>query len=136
VVQATKTARYNKLTYYGGLALAILFFGGFFFKSYWDEYSFNRDTTKLLAYYKHVVPDSIADGDLNSARHIVWKHRHNRKRLWEKLEKKYGVPVREAHEWGDYDDGKGESVEGEEEEHEDLDEKDSEDEEAATGDEL
>jgi hypothetical protein len=33
-------------------------------KSYWEEYVFQRDTSKLLAYYKHVVPGSMSDGDL------------------------------------------------------------------------
>lgn len=81
----------------------MLFFGGFLARSYWEEWSFNRDTEKLLAYYKHVIPDSIADGDRRNAMHIVWKFRGKRKALWKKLEKKYGEPVREPWEWDDYE---------------------------------
>lgn len=119
VVQAVKTARASAFKYYLGVALAAIFFGGFFFKSYWDEHTFNRDTEKLLAYYKHVLPDSISDGDIHNARHIVWKHRSNRKRLWEKLEKKYGVPMREANEWEEDEDVGGGAAD--EEEAEDID---------------
>lgn len=102
VVQATKSARNSAIRYYIGIALAILFFGGFLVRSYWEEYTFNRDTKKLLAYYKHVVPGSIADGDDRNAMHIVWKYRSSKQKLWAVLEKKYGVPVREAHEWDGY----------------------------------
>jgi hypothetical protein len=64
VVQATKSARMSAIQWYLGIAFAILFFGGFLVKSYWDEYVFERDTRRLLAYYKNVVPGSMSDGDL------------------------------------------------------------------------
>lgn len=102
MVQATKSARNSALQYYIGVTLAVLFFGGFLARSYWEEYTFNRDTKKLLAYYKHAIPGSISDGDENHARFLVWKFRHKKKKLWSGLEKKYGIPVREVHEWEDY----------------------------------
>jgi hypothetical protein len=86
-----------------GIALAVLFFGGFLAKSYWEEYVLNRDTAKLLAYYQHVIPGSISDGDHRNAMHIVYRYRHNKAALWKKMETKYGVPLREAHEWEGYD---------------------------------
>lgn len=101
MVQATKSARNSKLRYYIGVILAIVFFGGFFIKSYLEESSFEYDTKRLLAYYKHVIPGSIADGDLNNARYLVWKYRGKRNKLWKRLESKYGVPVRHVNEWTD-----------------------------------
>lgn len=68
-------------------------------KSYYEEYVFHRDVKRLLAYYKHVIPGSISDGDEQNARHLVWKYRYKKERLWNKLETKYGRPVLHAHEW-------------------------------------
>jgi len=99
VVQATKTARASWLRYWIGLTLAILFFGGFLVKSYWEERVFNRDTKKLLAYYKNVLPGSMHDGDEHNARYLVWKYRGKKTKLWRMLEKKYEHPVLEIHEW-------------------------------------
>jgi hypothetical protein len=95
------------LRYYIGTILAVLFFGGFFVRSYWEEHVFNRDTERLLAYYKHVLPGSIHDGDLNSARYAVYRYRSKKEKLWKMLEKKYEEPVRHVGEWEGYDDGKG-----------------------------
>ena len=87
------------MRYWIGIILAIAFFGGFLIKSYWEERVFNRDTVKLLAYYKNVVPGSFQDGDEHNARYLVWKYRGNKAKLWRVLEKKYGQEVKEAHEW-------------------------------------
>jgi hypothetical protein len=103
VVQAVQSARTSAFRFYMGIALAVLFFGGFLLKSYWEEYVLNRDTAKLLAYYEHVIPGSISDGDHRNAMHIVYRYRHNKAALWKKMEAKYGVAVREAHEWEGYD---------------------------------
>jgi hypothetical protein len=65
VVQATKSARRSAFLWYLGIAFCILFFGGFLAKSYWEEFVFERDTRKLLAYYKHVIPGAMSDGDLH-----------------------------------------------------------------------
>lgn len=100
VVQATKSARNSMIRYWVGIVLAIAFFGGFMIKSYWEEHVFERDTKRLLAYYQHVVPGSAA-GDQHNARYLVWKYRGKKKALWTRLEKKYGVEVRHAHEWDD-----------------------------------
>jgi hypothetical protein len=107
VVQATKTARNSLLRYYIGTIFAILFFGGFFVRSYYEEHVFKRDTERVLAYYKHILPGSMHDGDVDGARYVVWKYRSKKEQLWRLLEKKYEVPVRQADEWADYDDGKG-----------------------------
>jgi hypothetical protein len=93
VVVATKSARNSAIRYYLGILFAILFFGGFLFKSYWDDYVLNRDTERLLAFYKHVLPGSYHDGDLHSARYTCYKYRHKKAKLWRNLEKKYGFPV-------------------------------------------
>ena len=69
-------------------------------KSYWEEHVFERDTKRLLAYYKHATPGS-ANGDVHNARYLVWKYRGKKKALWKRLEVKYGIPVRHAYEWED-----------------------------------
>lgn len=68
-------------------------------KSYVEERVFERDTKRLLAYYKHVVPGSIMDGDEHNARYLVWKYRGKKDKLWKRLETKYGEPVLETHEY-------------------------------------
>ena len=93
VVQALKEKRKSTLSYIFWVIAAILFFGGFMFKSWYEDYQFNTDTDKLLAYYKHVSPGSLADGDRNQARYLVWKYRGRSDKLWKRLETKYGVPV-------------------------------------------
>ncbi|KAL7556874.1 hypothetical protein ACA910_011842 [Epithemia clementina (nom. ined.)] len=93
VVQAVKSARGRLYEYYGWLAFAILFFGGFFVKSYWEDYVWKRDTSRLLEYYKTVSPGSPQDGDADTARWLAYKYRHNKDKLWNNLETKYGVPV-------------------------------------------
>jgi hypothetical protein len=95
------------LRYYIGIILAVLFFGGFFVRSYWEEHVFKRDTERLLEYYKHVLPGTINDGNLNGARYAVYRYRNKKEKLWKMLEKKYDEAVRHVGEWDDYDDGKG-----------------------------
>lgn len=68
-------------------------------RSYYEEYAFKRDVKRLLAYYKHVVPGSISDGDENNARYLVWKYRNQKEKLWKTLETKYGEPVLNVDEW-------------------------------------
>ncbi|GAX24304.1 hypothetical protein FisN_4Lh416 [Fistulifera solaris] len=99
VVQATKSAFQSTMRYYIGIIVAILFFGGFMVRSYYEEYAFKRDVKRLLAYYKHVIPGSISDGDENNARYLVWKYRNQKEKLWKTLEKKYGEPVLYPDEW-------------------------------------
>jgi hypothetical protein len=96
---------------------AILFFGGFMVKSYVEERVFERDTKRLLAYYKHVVPGSIMDGDEHNARYLVWKYRGKKDKLWKRLETKYGEPVLGIHEYPEE-----EEVAEEEQDVENLDE--------------
>jgi hypothetical protein len=93
VVVATQSARNSAIRYYLGILFAILFFGGFLFKSYWDEHVLERDTKRLLAFYKHMVPGSFHDGDEHNARYTCYKYRNKKSSLWRKLEKKYGEPV-------------------------------------------
>ena len=101
MVQATQSARNSALRWYLGVFFAIAFFGGFLIKSYWEERVFERDTRRLLAYYKHVIPGSLSDGDEHNARYVVWKYRNKKEKLWKSLEKKYGEPVLHEHEWPD-----------------------------------
>ena len=118
VVQATKSARWSAIQWYLGVGFAVLFFGGFLVKSWWEERVFERDTRRLLAYYKHVLPGSMLDGDVNNARYVVYKYRNKKDKLWKGLEKKYDVPVLLEHEWEDYNQDEDNS-----DEHEDLDTK-------------
>ena len=108
----------SKIQWYLGVGFAILFFGGFFVKSWWEQRVFDRDTRRLLAYYKHVLPGSMLDGDVQNARYVIYKFTNKKNKLWKGLEKKYQIPVLLEDEWEDYNDG--EEDEGDEE-HEDLD---------------
>ena len=85
-----------------------------------EERIFERDTHRVLAYYKHAAPNSFHDGDERHARYMVWKYKGKKDKLWRRLEAKYDIPVKHAWEWEDEeetnDDGKKE-----EEEAEDLD---------------
>lgn len=113
VVQANTSARNSKLRYYLGLFLAVAFFGGFLFKSWYEQRVFERDTARLLAYYKNVIPGSMNDGDIHNAQYLVYKYRNKKHKLWKNLEKKYGAAVLEEHEWSD---AKVTAEEGDEEE--------------------
>eukprot|EP00934_Nitzschia_sp_Nitz4_P004613 Nitzschia sp. Nitz4//scaffold114_size70088//36299//38756//NITZ4_005978-RA/size70088-augustus-gene-0.5-mRNA-1//1//CDS//3329533426//4603//frame0 len=101
VVQANTNARNSKIAWYVGVFLAVAFFGGFLVKSWWEERVFERDTRRLLAYYKNVIPGSISDGDTRNAKYLVWKYRNSKNKLWKQLEKKYGEPVLYEHEWAE-----------------------------------
>jgi len=103
---------------------SVLFVGGFLVKSYVEERVFERDTQRVLAYYKHAAPNSFHDGDERHARYMVWKYKGKKDRLWRRLEAKYGVPVRHSWEWDDDDDDEdqeGGKKAGEDEDAEDLD---------------
>jgi len=108
------------LRYWIGIILAVAFFGGFLVKSYWEERVFERDTKRLLAYYKHATPGSFHDGDEHNARYLVWKYSKKKDKLWRMLEKKYGEPV--LQEW-EYPEPEEKEEEEEPEEH-NLDDED------------
>jgi len=127
VVQAMKSARGRLYEYYGWLTFAVLFFGGFFAKSYWEDYVWKRDTQRLLDYYAHIIPGSIQDGDRDTASWLAYKYRHNKEKLWNNLETKYGHPVPD--EWPE--DWVDETKKPEEPEEVDLDGETTED--AAAG---
>lgn len=114
IVQATKNARTSTILYYLKWLLAIGFFGGFLIKSYVEEKVFDRDVRRVLAYYKHVAPGSIADGDEHNARYLVWKYKGKKDKLWRRLEVKYGHEVLHAHEWPENEE---KTVEEEEEQN-------------------
>jgi hypothetical protein len=99
VVAANKSARNSAIRYYVGLLFAILFFGGFLTKSYYDDYVLKRDTDRLLAFYKKVVPGSYHDGNEHDARYVCYKYRNKKEKLWRNLEKKYGEPVLQTQEY-------------------------------------
>lgn len=83
---------------------------------------FERDTRRLLAFYRHVIPGSLSDGDLHNARYVVWKYRNKKEKLWKSLEKKYGEPVLHEYEWPEVEP---EETEPEAEENLDEDEGDA-----------
>jgi len=118
IVQATKSARNSKLLRWGTIIGSVLFIGGFLVKSYVEERIFDRDTQRVLAYYKHAAPNSFHDGDERQARYLVWKYKGKKDALWRRLEAKYGVPVKHAWEWDDEED---EKAKDEDEAAEDLD---------------
>jgi len=118
IVQATKSARNNRLMRWGLIIGSTLFIGGFLVKSYVEERIFERDTQRVLAYYKHAAANSFHDGDERQARYLVWKYKGKKDRLWRRLEAKYGVPVKHAWEWEDEEEDGEEKAE---EEAEDLD---------------
>ena len=119
IVQATKSARNSKLLRYGTIAGLTLFIGGFLVKSFVEERVFERDTRRVLAYYKRAAPNSFHDGDERQARYLVWKYKGKKEALWRRLEAKYGMKVMNEWEWPEEED---EGAEGkEEDEAEDLD---------------
>jgi len=130
VVHAVKEAEKNKFWYYASIIGAILFFGGFMLKSWYGEVTFEKNTKKLLAYYNHVLPESLAADDKRQAQYLVWKYSNNIDLLWRRLEAKYGVPVPDS--WPDDEDDEEENGEehivdmDDEESTNNLDEQDSE----------
>lgn len=93
VAVANKAARNSAIRYWVALIFAVCFVSYFLFKSFWDDHILKRDTKRLLAYYKHVIPGSIHDGDEHSAMYTCYKYRNKKEKLWRNLEKKYGEPV-------------------------------------------
>ncbi len=100
-----------------------MFIGGFLVKSFVEERIFQRDTERVLAYYKRAAPNSLHDGNEHGARYLVWKYKGKKDKLWRRLESKYGIPVKHAWEWDDDDEdgGKDGTSNNEDEEAEDLD---------------
>lgn len=100
-----------------------MFIGGFLVKSFVEERIFQRDTERVLAYYKRAAPNSLHDGNEHGARYLVWKYKGKKDKLWRRLESKYGIPVKHAWEWDDDDEdgGKDGTSNNEDAEAEDLD---------------
>jgi hypothetical protein len=99
--QATKAARSSTLWFWIRIVGAIVFFGGFMTKSYVDERNRERCAQKILAYYKRASPNTINDGDQHHAHYTCYKYRGKVNKLYKKLEKKYGVVMKEVDEWED-----------------------------------
>jgi hypothetical protein len=129
IVQANKSARNTKLLRWAGIIGSIAFVGGFLIKSYVEEKIFERDTERVMAYYKHAAPNSFHDGDERQARYLVWKYKGKKDALWRRLEAKYGQPVRHAWEWDEVEEKK-------EEEQEEADDLDGEENQEDAGEEL
>jgi RNase H-fold protein (predicted Holliday junction resolvase) len=70
-------------------------------KSYVDERNRERCAQKILAYYKRASPNTINDGDQHHAHYTCYKYRGKVNKLYKKLEKKYGVVMKEVDEWED-----------------------------------
>ena len=123
IVQANKSARNSKLLRWVGIIGSITFIGGFLIKSYIEEKIFERDTQRVMAFYKHAAPNSFHDGDERQARYLVWKYKGKKDALWRRLEAKYGQPVRHVWEWEEDEDEKKEEEDADdldgEESHED-----------------
>lgn len=122
--QAVKAARSSTFWYYFRIIAAILFFGGFMLKSYVDERMRENCAARVLAFYKRAAPNSINDGDMHHAHYTCYKYRGKTEKLYKKLERKYGIPVKEVHEWEDEEEK--EQEESEEQQEENLDEKNGE----------
>lgn len=134
IVQANKSERWSKISKYLWIAFAILFFGGFMFKSWYEDRVFQRDVKRLLEYYKHVVPGSFNDGDLHNARYLVYKYRHKKKRLWKGLEVKYNVAIPDS--WPEEEEEEHKEEEDDEEIDLDSDDHKKEEESGKTGNEF
>mmetsp|Transcript_3192 Transcript_3192/g.6460 ORF Transcript_3192/g.6460 Transcript_3192/m.6460 type:complete len:763 (+) Transcript_3192:38-2326(+) len=61
-------------------------------RSYHVTYVFDRNVLKLHTFYKFV---NKTINPLNEAKYIVYEYNDNIEVLWEKLERKYGIPVEE-----------------------------------------
>jgi hypothetical protein len=60
-------------------------------KSYWEERVFDRDTRRLLAYYKHALPGSMSDGDLHNSRYVFGSTATRRKSCGGVLRRNMGL---------------------------------------------
>lgn len=118
--QAIKAARTSTMWKYIRIIGAIAFFGGFMVKSYLGEKNREECAERVLAFYKRASPNSINDGDKHNAHYVCYKYRGRTEKLYKKLEKKYGMRVKEVHEWEDEE-------EPEEEQEENLDDNDKDD---------
>ena len=101
IVQATKSARNSKLLRWGSIIGAVSFMGFFMIKSYVDERIFDRDTERVLNFYRRAAKNSMHDGDVHGARYLVWKYKGKKNKLWRRLEVKYNIPVKHSWEWDD-----------------------------------
>jgi hypothetical protein len=101
IVQATKSARNSKLLRWGSIIGAVSFMGFFMIKSYVDERIFDRDTERVLNFYRRAAKNSMHDGDVHGARYLVWKYKGKKAKLWRRLEVKYSIPVKHSWEWDD-----------------------------------
>lgn len=121
--QAVKAVRSSQIWYYVRILAAITFFGGFMVKSYVGERQRELCAAKVLAFYKRAAPNTINDGDEHHAHYTCYKYRGNVEKLYKKLERKYGMPVLEVHEWEDEETTEESSEEEEQEENLDEDNK-------------
>ena len=117
IQQALKSARTSSFWYWFRIIAAMIFFGGFFVKSFVDDRIRKRDVKKILAYYKHAAPGTIHDGDEHHAHYLAWKYQGKKDKLWKRLESRYSIRVREVDEWDEEDD----QGNAEEEEEQNLD---------------
>jgi hypothetical protein len=89
------------------VAVLVLVFGGITYRSYQMTTVFNYNARKLHRYYQFEVKKKIAS--YQEARYIVYQYRDKEDTLWEKLERKYGLPVKEPSIYNDLVDAEEEA---------------------------
>ena len=76
---------------------------------------------RILAFYKHVAPNTINDGDKGNAYYLCWKYKGKKNKLWRRLETKYDQPVLTLKEYEELEAEAAAKAKEEEEENLDLD---------------
>jgi hypothetical protein len=75
------------------IAVLVLIFGAISYRTYTVTHVFSYNTRKLHRYYQFEVKKKI--NSIQEARYIVYTYQDKEDKLWEKLERKYGIPVLE-----------------------------------------
>ena len=96
IEEDVKAEEGGRRTWYWIMAVAILLAVGISWRSYHVTVVFDRRVTKLHTFYKYV---NKTINPINEARYIVYEYNDDIGKLWEKLEKKYKIPVGEPSEY-------------------------------------
>ncbi|GMI11003.1 hypothetical protein TrRE_jg10386, partial [Triparma retinervis] len=98
IEEDVKAVEGGRRTWYWILAIAAVLGMGISWRSYHVTVVFDRRVEKLHTFYKYV---NKTINPINEARYIVYEYNDDIGKLWEKLEKKYKIPVGEPIEYLD-----------------------------------
>jgi len=79
--------------WYKFIAVLVLVFCAISYRTYTVTHVFSYNTRKLHRFYQFEVKKKI--NSIQEARYIVYTYQDKEERLWEKLERKYGIKVQE-----------------------------------------